>query len=213
MHYDYDDYYDGPSAADEIINEAIQKLKELIKSEIKDHIQKANNLYETVKEISRKNDMKQKEIEERAKELNQGLNKLSQDIYEKLLKKLDFDLKYGQEVWYVQTINKTEVCDVCEGKREVIHKSKSGKDFKYSCPKCYGRGVNNVVDCKKPVKDYISSIYRTLKVADKQIDKSMCSDMANDKVYLQKNDSWKYREELYLSEEECLNAIKTWEDK
>jgi hypothetical protein len=147
MYYeDYDNYCE-PSQADEILEEAKEKLFDILKDEVKSEIKiiREENLRlkqenEAMKEKVRTLDSRERNIEYREKELERTTEySFYKKKFSELLKPIEENLK----IWYVdryQTYG--EKCSLCDEDREIDYISSTGKTIKGDC------------DCKKYITIY-----------------------------------------------------------
>lgn len=206
--------YGEPSQADLIIQEAVVKLKAILNSDITAIIE--NNERQSKEFDDKFGDIRKKEKELRLKEDNvykreqqlvSAKEKLTQELYEELLKKFDLDLKYGQNVWYFEKKYKTENCEFCEGKTNIECLIKGEKTYA-KCPKCANGYVSKTTgyEIRTSKVDYI---HRHLYVSNKTINTSGYSN--DTRICLIACE--RSRNEIYLTEEECLLAVEAEKTK
>ena len=136
MNYDY--YYeDSKSEADEIIEEAKDKIAEIIYQRAKDEIMHVQDAYEIQKknykdamnrvgELTQQNIIKDKEIEKLKSKLDSGDNKSLTNL----------PISVGDKVWVVAYERDDEVtCPICGG-RSYVEKLIDDVKYKADCPKC-----------------------------------------------------------------------------
>lgn len=136
MNYDY--YYeDSKSEADEIIEEAKDKIAEIIYQKAKDEIMHVQDAYEIQKknykdamnkvgELTQQNIIKDKEIEKLTSKLESGDSKSLTNL----------PISVGDKVWVVAYERDAEItCPVCGGS-SYIEKIIDGVKYKADCPKC-----------------------------------------------------------------------------
>lgn len=135
---DYDYYYeDSKSEADEIIEEAKDKIAEIIYQKAKEEITYIQDAYEIQKknyndamnkvgELTQQNIIKDKEIEKLKSKLESGDSKSLTNL----------PIAIGDKVWVVVYANDDEItCPVCGGTRS-IERLIEGVKYKADCPKC-----------------------------------------------------------------------------
>lgn len=135
---DYDYYYEeSKSEADEIIEEAVDKISKLIYDKAKEEITYIQDAYEIQKknytdamnkvgELTQKNILKDKEIEKLKKQLESGDSKSLTTL----------PITIGDKVWVVSYYHNDSVkCPECAGTRS-IERLIDGIKYKADCPKC-----------------------------------------------------------------------------
>lgn len=135
---DYDYYYeDSKSEADEIIEEAKDKLAAIIYQKAKEEITYLQDAYEIQKknykdamnkvgELTQQNIAKDREIEKLKSKLEAGDSKSLTNL----------PIAIGDTVWVVMSSNEDEItCPVCDGTRS-IERLIEGIKYKADCPKC-----------------------------------------------------------------------------
>jgi len=135
---DYDYYYeDSKSEADEIIEDAVDKLSKLIYDKAKEEITYIQDAYEISKknykeamdkigELTKTNIAKDKEIEKLKAQINSGDKKSLTEL----------PIAIGDKVWIVVYDHDDEItCPVCGGTRS-IERLIEGVKYKADCPKC-----------------------------------------------------------------------------
>ena len=149
MNYDY--YYeDSKSEADEIIEEAKDKIAEIIYQKAKEEIMYVQDAYEIQKknykdamnkvgELTQQNILKDKEIEKLKDRLNSGDNKSLTNL----------PISVGDKVWVVAYERGAEVtCPICNGSN-YVEKLIDDVKYKADCPRCsYSVPKNNRLSSK-----------------------------------------------------------------
>lgn len=135
---DYDYYYgESKSEADEIIEEAKDKIAEIIYQKAKEEIMYVQDAYEIQKknysdamnrvgELTQQNILKDKEIEKLKAQIESGDKKSLTNL----------PIAIGDKVWVVVYDHDDEItCPVCSGTRS-IERLIEGVKYKADCPKC-----------------------------------------------------------------------------
>jgi hypothetical protein len=149
MNYDY--YYeDSKSEADEIIEEAKDKIAEIIYQKAKDEIMHVQDAYEIQKknykdamnkvgELTQQNIIKDKEIEKLKAQIESGDKKSLTNL----------PISVGDKVWVVAYERGNEVtCPICGGS-SYVEKLIDNVKYKADCPSCsYSVPKNNRVSSK-----------------------------------------------------------------
>lgn len=148
---DYDYYYeDSKSEADEIIEEAKDKIAEIIYQKAKEEIMHIQDAYEIQKknykdamnkvgELTQQNILKDREIEKLNDKLNSSDNKSLTNL----------PISVGDKVWVVAYEHDAEVtCPICGGSH-YVEKLIDDVKYKADCPKCsYSVPKNNRLSSK-----------------------------------------------------------------
>ncbi len=197
---------DCKSEADEIIEEARDKLVDLIteqaNSEIKATIELNSRLLKTNEELCQKISNLENERNNLKTELNRvnGLNNV-----------INPEFQIGEAVYYVGFDDwKKMVCPVCNGEKYITVTDTNLGILRARCPKC-GGGVHGRSEVEhvmfKVERGYINSIKIIIKSKDGDIKYSyhVSDDMCYNTCDNDYND--KYRTELYRTKEEAQAAV------
>lgn len=168
-YYDYCEDCDGKSKADEIIDDAKNKLVDLIWEQVKGELevtQKENEL------LAKKNAELQKEnfelIEkEKVLQIDNERLKAEMERQDNLVPRTPFVV--GEKVYFIKPWDVGKIpCATCSGKGKVTVQDKRFGEITIKCPKCNGEG-----QVKYPIfevrKAWIESIQTTIKLRSKHI--------------------------------------------
>jgi hypothetical protein len=208
-YFDYGDYYEEPSEADKIIEDAIGKLGKLLKDSVKKEIEKASsligdlkNLESAISDLELKRDNLIEEIEKLKIESQTKKNRYPTELINRMIKAVGGDLAIGQTVYVVKSSYEYAVCPVCEGKKTVVIENKG----EFGCPKCNRLGKINFN------KYFVS----TCKISDIRL--SLCfhennvNYWSNQVIYLDNSDFSTARENIFLTLEEAEIELKKREE-
>lgn len=135
MYGDYDNYYE-PTLADEIFDEAKEKLEEALKAEIEERIQRAENILKEHGRISSELNRKKRKLESQERELERKFNELENDFKKEKLDKFIKDLQgyLGQDYYKLkQTSTRNPKCSSCNNERKYEVKMPDGTMKKIDC--------------------------------------------------------------------------------
>jgi hypothetical protein len=155
--FDYDDYegYYEPTAYDEIMNEAIDKIKETVKEDVKQHFKNIQTKNEILKKQNEALKEKEYEISNLRNELEVEKQKLERTFYRKKWSEILQDMVVeGYEIYcdYVAMPK----CNKCDDERKITYASPYGSTTKCSC------------DCNKSIPVYKST---SINIAEIEIGK------------------------------------------
>lgn len=140
-YYDYEDYYNEPSEADAILEEAKQRIKEVLNNDIKQEIEflkteneRLNNELEEYKE-------QVKSIHDRETTLESRAKNLERDIIRRKFSEILKPIIEKEQVYRVayRHIEK-EKCDRCNDERMIVYTSQYGDVIEKPC-ECSGYTV------------------------------------------------------------------------
>ena len=211
--YDYEK--ELTTEAQDIINEAVEKFREVL-------IKKRKEVWENFQDDRKifKRNKADFYVQQAAFEKEKRAFDASRDTLYAQFKKDWFDalglqFKVGDKVWYAYTEYEQEECSLCGGKKVVEIHTSDGDIKTYDCPACGGKGYNSVPQGVAK-SGTITSIRVTL-VRNEQ----NCYVGANDilscinrcKIWMTSDDSgesrWSTPGDLYHTKEECEAAIET----
>lgn len=168
-YYDYCEDCDRKSKADEIIDDAKNKLVDLIWEQVKGELevtQKENEL------LAKKNAQLQKEnfelIEkEKVLQIDNEHLKAEMERQDNLVPRTPFVV--GEKVYFIQQWDEGKIsCATCGGEGQVTVQDKRFGEITIKCPKCHGESV-----VKYPIfrvrEAWIESIQTTIKLRSKHI--------------------------------------------
>lgn len=153
---DYDDAdYEGIDVdaleeypdADEIVDEAIQKLRAFFRKERNDLYSEVEKKEEELKRIAQEQKQRNSELLLKASDLMKReteLGKKEEELYNKFKQRwaanLGLEWKPGDVVYYHVVSYKQDVCPVCHGKRKLTATLPVGGTIETDCPCCEGWG-------------------------------------------------------------------------
>lgn len=137
---DYSDYYEQePSEVDEIVNDAVQKITDIIKERAKDEI---DSIMNKAKYLEEQNAIESKQRAEAWKETADWKKKceeLTKEL-EKQRTELKLEFEVGEKVFFTRYRHdrtKKVFCSECGG-TGVIKRIVDGEEYSKKCPKCKG---------------------------------------------------------------------------
>lgn len=147
MFSEHEEYYTEPSEADLIIEEAKEKLFNLLTDDTKKTMNMVANAKNQLAELENEIRNKKWRLGNLTEKINNMEEKLEQaetrDIPRKYIAKFvkdaTGDFVPGDKVWYLQYKGITEECPDCYGKKKVVANI-LGKETEVSCPTCTGYG-------------------------------------------------------------------------
>lgn len=171
--YDFYDFCEYKSEADEIIESAVSDLKELIKKPIKDKLEKIAEWEEVHEE-------KERELREKSNSLERQAQKLEKEKEaweaEKEAKPIEFinnavkrlcnGLQIGQKVWLVKSYAERVVCPKCNGTGRVNVQYYNGDVVEQQC-ECCGETVFKYR--YRVCEDYVDSIRIAIKFTQQSV--------------------------------------------
>lgn len=142
-YYDWEDYYE-PSEFDEMVEEFKTCLRDSVKQEIQDDIQRLKKENEEFQNVKNNWNSLEKEYKNKLRELENEIYKCKQNAARMRLKEL-FE-ESGMNVILFKPTTKyvyKPKCDKCDKDRYIHFKSPSGKDYKElcSCAKGYNKSI------------------------------------------------------------------------
>lgn len=208
MFSEYEEYYTEPSEVDLIIEEAKEKLNDLLTDNVKNAMEKASAAQKRLEELER-------EIQNKAWELK-GLKEKVTSMEEKveLAETRDIPRKYiakfvkdatgdfvpGDKVWYLQYKGITEDCPDCHRKRKVIA-NVLGKNTEVACPTCDGYGYLRKTSYEI-VPKVVESVQLKLCFREDRV-----SYWSRECVYLKGRDSHTNIKHIFKTKEEAEQAL------
>lgn len=163
-----DDYFEDQSEADQIIEEAVDKLTSLISDKTKSEIERYKNWYESTSDIRNKLQKQVYEQAEQIKVLEIDLKKTKEELEKSNNEIPKVPFMPGDKVWWVGNDCRNEVvikCSTCEGKGKVKTQTVDYGEVEITCPSCKGNSVARY----EPAKAYQGYVVRsriTLDAAD-----------------------------------------------
>lgn len=161
------DYFEDQSEADQIIEEATDKLIGLISEKTKSDIERYKNWYES-------SDQMRAELQKQVYEQREKINALEIDLKraKEELERKDNEIPKvpfmpGDKIWWVGNDSRKDVaikCPVCEGKGKVKTQTTDYGEVEITCPHCKGRSLTRY----EPAKAYPGYVIRSLVYLDAQ---------------------------------------------
>ena len=155
---DYSDYYEQePSEVDEIVNDAVQKITDVIKERAKDEI---DSIMNKAKYLEERNAIESKQRADAWKETaawKKKCEELTKEL-EKQRTELKLEFEIGEKVFFTRYRHgrsKKVFCSECGG-TGVIKRIVDGEEYSKQCPKCKGRTwySNTMPEPQKEVEYY-----------------------------------------------------------
>lgn len=163
-----DDYFEDQSEADQIIEEAVDKLTSLISDKTKSEIERYKNWYKSAAEVRDKLQRQVYEQIEKIKVLEIDLKRTKEELEKRDNEIPKVPFMPGDKVWWVGNDCGNEVaikCSICEGKGKVKTQTAEYGEVEITCPHCKGNSVARY----EPAKAYQGYVVRsciTLDAAD-----------------------------------------------
>lgn len=214
----FDDYFEDQSEAEQIIDEATDKLVGLISEKTKSEIERYKNWYESTAEMRDKLQKRVYEQAEQIKVLEIDLKRAKEELERKDNEIPKVPFMPGDKVWYIGNDCRNEVvikCSTCEGRGKVKTQTADYGEVEITCPHCKGNSVARY----EPAKAYQGYVIRsrvTLDVADDV--PSFIYDLVENASDLEKFKSNEYRYtfsryEIYKTKEEAEKAANQETEK
>ena len=145
----FDSYqcFDDEKKADEIVHEAIEKLK----AEMTDQAKALVLEYAMAKAQKDRLESDIKKLKEEVADLKAHYQRLNQfdlpkEYVQNMVKAITGDYAPGDKVWVIKGEKVQEICPNCSGAGEIdIRYCDNGKTDRIKCPKCNGRGKKTFV--------------------------------------------------------------------
>ena len=155
-----DDYFEDQSEADQIIEEAVDKLTSLISDKTKSEIERYKNWYKSAAEVRDKLQKRVYEQIEKIKVLETDLKKTKEELEKRDNEIPKVPFISGDEVWWVGNDCRNEVaikCSACEGKGKVKTQTAEYGEVEITCPHCKGNSIARY----EPAKAYQGYVVRS----------------------------------------------------
>ena len=207
----FDDYFEDQSEVEQVIDDAINKLVELISEKTKSEIERYKNWYESVSDIRNKLQKQVYEQAEQIKVLEIDLKRTKEELERKdnEIPKVPFML--GDKVWFIGSDCRNEVvikCPTCEGKGKVKTLTTEYGEVEITCPHCKGNSVTKY-EPAKAYQGYVARSHTILDVAD-DVPSFIYDLVANasdlEKIKANENSYTFRRYEIYRTKEEAEKA-------
>ncbi len=207
---DYD-YFEDQSEAEQIIDEATDKLVGLISEKTKSEIERYKNWYNSAVEVSDKLQKRVYEQAEQIKVLEIDLKRAKEELERKDNEIPKVPFMPGDKVWFIgnDCINGVTVeCPICKGRGKVKTQTTDYGEVEITCPHCKGNRTARY-EPAKACQGYVVRSRITLDAADDV--PSFIYDLVRDESELEKfkanEDRYTFsRYEIYKTKEEAEKA-------
>lgn len=207
----FDDYFEDQSEAEQIIDDATDKLVGLISEKTKSEIERYKNWYESLKEDAAELQKQVYEQQEKIKVLEIDLKRAKEELERKDNEIPKVPFMPGDKVWFIGNDCRDEVivkCPICKGRGKVKTQTADYGEIEITCPRCKGS-----CDAKyEPAKAYQGYVVRSHIILDAADDvPSFIYDLVKDGSDLEKfksnEDRYTFsRYEIYKTKEEAEKA-------
>lgn len=164
----FDDYFEDQSEAEQIIDEATDKLVGLISEKTKSEIERYKNWYESTAEVRDKLQKRVYEQAEQIKVLEIDLKRTKEELERKDNEIPKVPFMPGDKVWFIGNDCRNEVtveCPVCKGRGEVKTQTTDYGEVEITCPHCKGNSFTRY-EPAKAYQGYVVRSHVTLDVND-----------------------------------------------
>lgn len=164
----FDDYFKDQSEAEQIIDEATDKLVGLISEKTKSEIERYKNWYKSTAEVRDKLQKRVYEQAEQIKVLEIDLKRAKEELERKDNELPKVPFVPGDKVWYIgnDCINEVAIkCPVCEGRGKVKIQTADYGEVEITCPYCKGNSVARYYPAKA-YQGYVVRSHITLDAVD-----------------------------------------------
>ncbi len=207
----FDDYFEDQSEAEQIIDDATDKLVGLISEKTKSEIERYKNWYESTAEVRDKLQKRVYEQAEQIKVLEIDLKRAKEELERKDNEIPKVPFMPGDKVWFIgnDCINGVTIeCPVCKGKGKVKTQTADYGEVEITCPHCKGNRTARY-EPAKVCQSYVVRSRITLDAADDV--PSFIYDLVRDESELEKfkanEDRYTFsRYEIYKTKEEADKA-------
>lgn len=168
MSYFEDDYFEDRSEADQIIDDATERLVGLISEKTKAEIETYKNKFESAKERLNKSEKKFYEQRERAEVLEIELKRTKEELERRDNEIPKVPFMPGEKVWWVGNDCRNTVtikCSTCQGNGKVKTQTADYGEVEITCPHCKGNRLTRY-EPAKAYSGYVVEANITLNVAD-----------------------------------------------
>lgn len=164
----FDDYFEDQSEAEQIIDEATDKLVGLISEKTKSEIERYKNWYESTAEVRDKLQKRVYEQAEQIKVLEIDLKRAKEELERKDNEIPKVPFVPGDKVWYIGNDCRNEVtikCSACQGNGKVKTQTADYGEVEITCPHCKGNSVARYYPAKA-YQGYVVRSHITLDAVD-----------------------------------------------
>lgn len=164
----FDDYFEDQSEAEQIIDEATDKLVGLISEKTKSEIERYKNWYESSDKMRAELQKQVYEQQEKIRVLEIDLKRTKEELERKDNEIPKVPFVPGDKVWYIgnDCINEVVIkCPVCEGRGKVKIQTADYGEVEIICPHCKGNSVARYYPAKA-YQGYVVRSHITLDAVD-----------------------------------------------
>lgn len=209
MFNEYEEYYTEPSEAELIIEEAKEKLLNLLTDEVKetmDKVAKAKKQLEKLNGDIQDKGWKLKHLTEKIADMETRLElaetkEMPKKYIAKFVKDATGDFAPGDKVWYLQYKPLRTDCPDCHGKKKVTA-NVLGKETEVTCPTCDGYGYIRKDDYEI-VEKRVSEVKLKLCFYEDRVNY-----WSRECVYLNGHESYTKPEHIFKTKEEAEEKLK-----
>ena len=210
------DYFEDKSEADQIVDDAVDKLTGLISANVKSEIERYKDWYETANEMRDELQKKVYEQIEKIKSLEIDLKRAKEELDKNNNEIPKVPFMPGDKIWWIGNDCRNEIvvkCPVCKGEGKVKAQTAEYGEIEITCPHCKGNRFTRY----EPAKAYPGYVIRSLVYLDAQesspsFSYSILQEEREYKDYSNnvKNGAWYSftRDKLYKTEEEANEVAK-----
>lgn len=151
------DYFEAQSEADQIVEEAVDKLQGLISEKTKAEIERYKEWYKAVSDV---NDKLQKHVYEQQEKINAleiDLKRAKEELERKDNEIPKVPFMPGDKIWWIGNTadsGSPVVCTTCGGKGTVEIASDIYGPMQVTCPRCKGKG-KSIYSAAKAYPGYV----------------------------------------------------------
>lgn len=156
----FDDYFEDQSEAEQIIDDATDKLVGLISEKTKSEIERYKNWYESSDKMRAELQKQVYEQQEKIRVLEVDLKRAKEELERKDNEIPKVPFMPGDKVWYIgnDCINEVAIkCPVCEGRGKIKIQTADYGEVEMTCPHCKGNSVARYY----PAKAYQGYVVRS----------------------------------------------------
>lgn len=164
----FDDYFEDQSEAEQIIDEATDKLVGLISEKTKSEIERYKNWYNSAAEVRDKLQKRVYEQAEQIKVLEIDLKRAKEELERKDNEIPKVPFMPGDKAWFIGNDCRNEViveCPVCKGRGKVKTQTADYGEVEIICPRCKG-SRDTKYEPAKAYQGYVARSRITLDVAN-----------------------------------------------
>ena len=207
----FDDYFEDQSEAEQIIDDATDKLVGLISEKTKSEIERYKNWYESSDKMRAELQKQVYEQQEKIRVLEIDLKRTKEELEKRDNEIPKAPFMPGDKVWYIGNDCRNEVtikCSTCQGNGKVKTQTTDYGEVEITCPHCKGNRLTRY----EPAKAYSSYVVRSRITLDAADDvPSFIYDLVGDESELEKfkanEDRYTFsRYEIYKTKEEADKA-------